>query len=142
MYMYPKVEINRLVVDYSYDMNQCDDGYSQWTGDSEGYTVGKFDGGYVWQRMCPNPVTLIHNYGHIEMGDIRINMIINNDSAQINATANQRGFNFDDDGDCGFINNFGVLAIRKLTMNNSLSRYMFHNKGRVYCVQAYFAWCG
>ena len=58
------------------------------------------------------------------------NLIINNNSAQINATADDLGFSFDDDGDVGFIDNYGVMTVNNMTMDNSLGYYMFYNEGK------------
>ena len=124
------VNMSHFTVDYAYDLNECGDGYSQWSGDSQSYRIGSLCCGYVWQRTCPNPVTLIYNEGEVTMSNIRINLIINNNSAQINATANDLGFSFDDDGDVGFIDNYGVMTVSNMTMDNSLGYYMFYNEGK------------
>ena len=133
--------MSQLTVDYSYDLNDCGDGYSQWSGDSQSYEIGGLATGYVWQRTCPNPVTLIYNEGEVVLNFIRINLIINNNSAQINATADDLGFSFDDDGDVGFIDNYGVMTVNNMTMDNSMGYYMFYNEGKFVCIfSLHLAW--
>ena len=47
----------------------------------------------------------------------------------VNATAEGRHYYFYNNGDVGFINNYGVMNIRNLTVEDSVSRNMIYNTG-------------
>ena len=115
---------------YSYDISDCSYGYWQWTGDWESYNIDWWSG-YTLHRFCSNPLSLIENHGQMEIYNFRIDLNVTPTTQYINATQQDRGYNFDDDGNTGFINNFGILSVQNLTMQDSLARYMFYNQGTV-----------
>ena len=114
-------------------MNDCAYWYYQWTGASETYILADWHGN-AYHYACPNPQTLIENEGQIEMDDIRIHWNVIESDISVNVTAGNPltssiAFEFPDDGDHGFVNNFGVMDIHNLTMDDSVGRIMFFNEG-------------
>lgn len=85
--------------------------------------------GKVDQYECSNPSTLISNHGHMEVSNITINMNVTESSDSNNATRNWKCFRFEDDGEHGFISNYGIMTITDMVMERSLSRYMLYNEG-------------
>ena len=130
-----KVSVIDMTVTLLYDMNDCDYAWSDWTANSNFYWIntrwnsGGWWVGQLYQWTCSNPLTLIMNHGQMEMENVIINMIVTESDKSIDATPDYRCFNFEDDGDYGFISNYGYITIHNLTMERSLSRYMLYNEG-------------
>ena len=119
------VQINDLVLNYSYDMALCEYDIT-YENDYSDYGPAEF-----YNYRCPDPLTLLHNSGQIEINDFLIYVDILN---QIDASANSSQFWFesvgdDDVGDHGFIENYGILDIDKWRIQNDLGRIMVFNEG-------------
>ena len=115
-------------------MNDCGYGWYDYTPSSQYYWIDTWwDGaweGYINHWMCPNPMTLIRNHGQVEMDNISVNVNVTESVYPSNSWYSiNRCFNFDDDGDYGFISNYGTMTITDLSMERSLSRYMLYNEG-------------
>ena len=128
-----KALLSGMDITISYDMNDCEYDYTQWTGSWTCYILNSY-GGSVSHYKCPNPQTLIVNHGDIGMDDIIIHWNVIESNISVNVTKGNElndsiSFNFANDGDIGFIENYGVMDIHNLTMQDSVARIMFWNGG-------------
>ena len=114
------VNITRLSVHFQYDLAIC-----TWTY----YPYSEYlEDHYSTLYQCANPLTLLANHGETHIHDLRIYVMWKN---RVNATANLLEYNFVYDTTHGFIENYGVMQIDNLKMDNSLSNNLVYNEGAI-----------
>merc|ERR1719474_1206491 len=123
------VSINNLVVDYSYDMDNCEYSSSEENEQIEDGSAKRF--------QCTNPLILIDNYGQIEMRNAQINTNFVNTPKHSDSTYDV--FSYSDNGE-GFINNFGVLNIHDITLEEPLAYSFILNAGQLSVSGLSFNW--
>ena len=117
---YDDVQINQLVLNYSYDMTLCY--YSYDITDGGFADIDGIDSAQMYE--CPHPMILIHNSGRLQMSGLEINTFF----SDFDIATNQKQFWFEYVGEYGFIHNLGVMVIDTVTIQNTLGRHMFYNE--------------
>ena len=105
-----------LTISYSYDLDNCE--YSYEAANDEILETYKWidrslEEGTAKHFECTNPLTLIDNYGQIQIIGIRMNVEMLNEPKHSDSTYDV--FQYGDNGE-GFINNYGVLDIQNLIL--------------------------